>query len=899
MDTGASLEGIFGALQERAKELRCLYQVEEILERGGQDDDVMRDILAVLPAGWQFPEICVPWLRLGRQIVAPPGFEPTEWVLAETIRVRFDAVGELRIYYTEERPPSASGPFLEEERQLLRAVAERIGEHLATATPSGVIEPGGRARWRTVIDFLERTDPRLSAWLARKMLNHLRWRGILDDNDIDYPEDESELQGESNRPLPPLPDPGVPVAAVFDLAQAYCTEEDILDSLKSWVSQDRISFLTHVVERQSSSLGEIIQALDRFSGLGVPESDLPRSLQTMLRVALLRRFFSNEIEFINTTRDLATLGDFHTLSQRLLMCVDSHGALGGKSAGLFLAQRVVENATEHADLLGEIRVPRTWYIVSDAAYGFIRYNGLEEVYGQKYLDIEEIRQQYPHIVRAFKNARFPTELRNGIAAALDDLGDRPLIVRSSSLLEDRTGAAFSGKYRSLFLANRGPREERLHALQDAVAEVYASIFSPDAIEYRAERNLLDVHEEMGIMIQEVVGRRVGKYFMPAYSGVAFSNNEFRWSPRIRREDGLVRLVPGLGTRAVDRTSDDYPVLLSPGQPGLRANATVEEVVRYAPKQMDVIDLDANAFVTVPVDTVLRQCGNDYPMLRDVVSILEDGRMRRPTGLGVDAEHDDLIVTFQGLADNTAFMARMDALLEVLRSRFGRPVDIEFACDGDHLYLLQCRSQSRADDARPSAIPRGLPPERVLFTAHRFVSNGRVPAITHVVYVDPERYAELADAEDMKDVGRAVSRINKLLPRRKFILMGPGRWGSRGDIRLGVSVTYSGINNTAVLVEIARRTGQYVPDLSFGTHFFQDLVEGDIRYLPLYPDEPGWVLNDAFFRAAHNLLPDLVPEYAHLDDVVRVIDVPEATGGDIVRVLLNGDTDEAIAFLEPT
>ena len=95
--------------------------------------------------------------------------------------------------------------------------------------------------------------------------------------------------------------------------------------------------------------------------------------------------------------------------------------------------------------------------------------------------------------------------------------------------------------------------------------------------------MLDVHEEMGILIQEVVGQTVGKYFMPACSGVAFSHNEFRWSPRIKREDGLLRLVPGLGTRAVDRVADDYPVLVAPGQPNLRANVTVEEVLRYSPQ----------------------------------------------------------------------------------------------------------------------------------------------------------------------------------------------------------------------------------------------------------------------------------------------------------------------------
>ena len=114
---------------------------------------------------------------------------------------------------------------------------------------------------------------------------------------------------------------------------------------------------------------------------------------------------------------------------------------------------------------------------------------------------------------------------------------------------------------------------------DAIAEVYASIFGPDPTEYRAERGLLDVHEEMGIMIQEVVGQSVGKYFLPACSGVAFSNNEFRWSARIKREDGLLRLVPGLGTRAVDRVADDYPVLIAPGQPSLRVNVTADEVLK--------------------------------------------------------------------------------------------------------------------------------------------------------------------------------------------------------------------------------------------------------------------------------------------------------------------------------
>ena len=221
---------------------------------------------------------------------------------------------------------------------------------------------------------------------------------------------------------------------------------------------------------------------------------------------------------------------------------------------------------------------------------FLHYNNLEEVIEQKYKEIDQIRQEYPYIVQIFKNSIFHSEVVKQLSLVLEDFGNVPLIVRSSSLLEDRIGAAFSGKYKSLFVANQGTRQARLSALMDAIAEVYSSIFNADPIEYRKERGLLDYHEEMGIMIQEVVGTKVGKYFFPAYAGVAFSNNEFRWSPRIKRDDGLIRLVPGLGTRAVDRVSDDYPALIAPGKPGLRVNVSVDDVIRYSPQKIDVINL---------------------------------------------------------------------------------------------------------------------------------------------------------------------------------------------------------------------------------------------------------------------------------------------------------------------
>ena len=169
-------------------------------------------------------------------------------------------------------------------------------------------------------------------------------------------------------------------------------------------------------------------------------------------------------------------------------------------------------------------------------------------------------------------------------------------------------------------------------------------------------------------------------------------------------------------------------------------------------------------------------------------------------------------------------------------------------------------------------------------------------IRTVVYVDPQGYSEMPALGDMIAVGDAVSRLNAMLPRRSFILMGPGRWGSRGDVRLGVRVTYSDINNSAMLVEIARKVGNYVPDLSFGTHFFQDLVEADIRYLALYPDEEGVIFAEDFFKNSPNALSRLLPEYEHLSNVVRVIDVPEVSGGRELCVIMDAENERGLGFL---
>jgi hypothetical protein len=902
------------SLQERAKELNCLYRVDEILADPIRSmAEVCNRLVNVIPPGWKYPEACAARLALRGETGQTPGFKETPWFLSAPVFAEGSEVGILSVYYTEEKPPADEGPFLKEERKLINTIVERVGfyvtrrnlrrAHESLQSARSLSAKSGSAEWDVILDFLRRTDPGLLRRITRRMINYLGLAGIVEAeallrNFASEEGNDSERAGD-NVPLRKarLQDFAPISEEAFEIAARNLGQEEMVASIRTWIDEERSGFLIEVLEDQSKTLSEVVESIERHRSHIGDTDHLAVPFRRTLSAAILRRLFSDETAYLNVAKDFVGLEDVYDLVNRILYPLHGHGKLGGKAAGLFLAQQLLRKTGETSELLRGIKVPRTWYVSSNALLEFLNYNNLRDLYFRKYMDIEHVRQEYPHIVHLLKNSHFPPEISRGLALALEDLGDRPIIVRSSSLLEDRMGSSFAGKYKSLFLPNTGSREERLEALRDAIAEVYASTFGPDPIEYRAERGLLDVHEEMGIMIQEVVGRRIGKYFLPAYSGVGLSHNEFRWSARIRRQDGLLRLVPGLGTRAVDRVGDDYPILLAPGQPGLRVNVTPDEIFRYSPRWMDVINLETSTFETTELRTLMRECGEDYPVVRQIVSIAEENRIRKPAGLEPDFEKDDLVVTFEGLINDTSFVKRMEAILGMLREKLDGPVDIEFASDGTDLYLLQFRAQSHAEEFAPAPIPRNLPREMVLFSAHRSISNGRVPDITHIVYIDPDRYAELEDLRDLRNVGKAVGKLNKLLPKRQFVLMGPGRWGSRGDIKLGVHVTYADISNTAVLIEVARKKGNYVPELSFGTHFFQDLVESDIRYIPLYPDESDGFLDEMFLRRAPNLLPDIIPDLSGLADVVRVIEVGHGEEDRVLRILMNADLDEAVGIFD--
>lgn len=766
--------------------------------------------------------------------------------------------------------------------------------------------------------------PHLTDRILRQMLVELHARGIVSIDEI-YEQARRAVGNTDPVPISERGNPNVAAAPrgdqrerdrVNDLAKRYAAQNlsshEIDEAVNLTLKREEADNLRAIVSLASVSFRILADKIRRFCALPEGEKQLARDEAIGIRVGLIRHLISDQLEFIAIAKRHLRIRDFNEIIGRFIGPERGMGRIGGKAAGIFLAAKILnarpparaipaipqDSATvissDNAPGDLPIATPESYYLRSDVIEDFIAFNQLGEYQNQKYKDIRDIRREYPLIQSVFRNAEFPSGIVDQLRSVLERIGTHPLIVRSSSLLEDRFGTAFSGKYASIFLANQGPFNHRLRALLGAIAEVYASSVGPDPILYRRENDLIDYEEDMAVLIQKVVGCRCGDYFAPAFAGVAFSRNEYRWSPRIKREDGLVRIVMGLGTRAVDRIGTESARLVALGMPTLRPESTVGEIMRRSQRTLDVINLVKNRLESISLETMM-ESGGQFPLLDRIVSIRREGMLHAPAGTYIDAPSADLCITFDKLFAEGVFAEQMRRILKKVEAAYRAPIDVEFAHDGEQLYLLQCRALAETAESPIVVVPKDIPEERTVFSARKFVRSALVDNIEYVVYVDPRDYDAVPTRQKRIAVARLIGVINQRLTDRNFILIGPGRWGSN-DVRLGVPVTYADISRTKMLIEVAREREGYVPEPSYGTHFFQDLIEANITYLPLYPDDRRNRFNETFLSGSPNCLPELLPDYAHLARIVQVIDVPSVAGGRRLRVAMDGITDQALAYL---
>lgn len=622
-------------------------------------------------------------------------------------------------------------------------------------------------------------------------------------------------------------------------------------------------------------------------------------------VVLIKGLISDHLAFVRIAKHLFTIADLEFIrSQRI-----GRGKVGGKAAGMLLAWKILQMADAQGgeadggglDLRSHVVLPKSYFIGADVFYDFIALNDLHHLNDQKYKPRHEIEADYPRVREAFVGGRFPDNIVQGLREVLKKVGSRPLIVRSSSLLEDSFGTSFAGKYESIFLPNQGTPQENLHDLLLGISQVYASVFSPDALFYRQQMGLLDYDERMAILFQEVQGELHDEYFFPTLAGVAFSHNPFRWTSKIRREDGFLRLVWGMGTRAVDRVAQDYPRMVALSHPDLRPEVGAAEIQRYSQHYADVINLAENEFQTLPLSEILSM---EFPSARLLVSVDKGDYLQQPLAYDPSVPPDKLVLTFDNLLTRTGFVALIKAMLRVLTAYFGCSVDVEFTADilpghpqpDFRIHLLQCRPQALEKDDQAVEMPTTVAQTDILFTADRLVPQGHVQRIRHVIFVDPRAYARIPDETTRLQIARVIGRLNQVLKEKSFILVGPGRWGSSNP-ELGVKVTYADIYDTAMLVELGLAEGNgAAPEVSHGTHFFQDLVEANIYPLAVYPGQPDVVFAWDFFLNAPNHLAQFAPKAARYAEYVRVIDVAEASGGKLLEVIMDGEKGKAMGYL---
>ncbi|MBK7135928.1 MAG: pyruvate, phosphate dikinase [Rhodocyclales bacterium] len=566
---------------------------------------------------------------------------------------------------------------------------------------------------------------------------------------------------------------------------------------------------------------------------------------------LSRMLFGDDPAMSQLIDEYLTLDDLLTVRSRMI----GTGTIGGKALGMLLARAVLRRDEPQLD--ARVEAHDSFYIGTDVFDTFLIHNELWWIRRRQrdpatFLDeIDEARR------RMLAGVFSPTTLRQ-FEGMLDYFGEWPFIVRSSSRLEDRYGNAFAGQYDSVFCANRGPWEQRISDLLDAVRQVYASTMSEQALRYRERRGLLGENEQMAVLIMRVSGTAGGRYFHPHAAGVGLSVNPYRWNPRIDMKAGVIRLVAGLGTRAVDRNDDDYTRLVALNAPDLRPETSFGDIARHTQRRMDAIDLREKRLVSCPFAEMVRD-HPDFPI--DLFTTREDPG--KPAFL-----------TFDRLLGETLFVPDLRAMLVQLHAAYRYPVEIEFALnvldDGSYrINLLQCRPlQVRSLEGQVNIAPPANAPH--LFDAQSAVIGpSRVIRPDRLIYIVQSRYSELRQ-DDRLAVARLVGAINRLSIDLTLVVLGPGRWGTR-DPWMGVPVDFSEINRVSALCEIVAMNDNLIPDVSLGTHFLNELIEADMLYFALFPAKPGNHINEKGILSFPNRLGELLPSALKYADVVRVVD----------------------------
>jgi len=655
-------------------------------------------------------------------------------------------------------------------------------------------------------------------------------------------------------------------------------DKTYIHPLKVWERYSPTMFFPHLISGDEAiSITASAEAAELFSGLGQVDRSRDyweitmekacaalkkdEKTQNQVKKLLISLIIGKDSRIVELSERYFTLQDLLNIASREI----GSGFIGGKSVGMLLARAILE--TNAWDTLKNRWEPHdSYYLGSDVFYTYIVQNGWWELH-TKQKTPEGYFTLAPELQEKLLRGKFPGTIKEQLMQMLERYGQSPIIVRSSSLLEDNFGNAFAGKYESVFCANQGSPEERYDAFEQALRIVYASTMSENALAYRQSRGLTNKDEQMAILIQRVSGDHYEDLFFPHIAGVANSSNLYVWNKEMNPNAGMLRLVFGLGTHAVDRISGDYARIVPLDMPASRPPINYGDEKKFSQHSAEVLNLRENRLSEVSVDTL-----SDYDLGTDKKAFfsIDLATVSRLREMGRQSNIIPKILDFKNLLTKSDFPKLMRTVLATLESAYDYPVDIEFTAnlsqDGNFKFnLLQCRPLQTKGLGKAIEIPHPKHEDIFFSTTGNFMGgNIRLP-LEYVIFVKAETYLKLSERGKYQ-VARTIGILNQKLKNYNVLLMGPGRWGTTTP-SLGVPVHFSELCNMAAICEVSYKQAGLMPELSFGSHFFQDIVESDIFYAAIFEGESDVIFQPEKILVLKNLLGELLPEEREWEEVI--------------------------------
>jgi len=656
--------------------------------------------------------------------------------------------------------------------------------------------------------------------------------------------------------------------------------------LKVWQRYSPTMFFPHLIEEDTAtSVTASSEVAALFSTIQHPSDrpdfwnvtfsrarealSRPPEDQESIKTLLMQMLIGRDSKMFELCQRYLTLADILRIASREV----GTGFIGGKSVGMLLATAILE--AEMGERFTAHKEPHdSFYLGADIFYTYIVENGWWRLRTRQKTP-EGYHAHAPELREKLLHGEFPTGIREQFLQMLEYFGASPIIVRSSSLLEDSYGNAFAGKYTSVFCANQGTPEERYRAFSHAVRSVYASTMNEDALAYRLDRGLFDKDEQMAILVQRVSGDRHGSDYFPHVAGVGNSSNLYIWDSDMDMSAGMLRLVFGLGTRAVDRTEGDYARIVTLDDPLRLPPMNYGDEKKFSQRSVDVISLADNALVTRPMEDVI---GQDLKTDRSLFVSVDHQTVRWLREMGhKESRVPPSILDFRTLLGRTDFPRLMREALATLERAYDYPVDVEFTANFDargqfKVNVVQCRPLQTKGLGVTVDMPHWEDPDELFFanTGNFMGGNVRIP-LDHVILVRAQEYLDLPE-QAKHAVAREIGVLNRVLHDRTVLLAGPGRWGTTTP-SLGVPVRFAEVATMEVICEFASKGDGFMPELSYGSHFFQDLVESGIFYVAIFDGQEDVVFNPDRILREPNVIAEVSPSGANLAHVIHVAATP--------------------------